>query len=92
MKAVNVLRAGKVDAKASLNGFQNPLAEVVLVEKSSVAGAKTLYPGLYIFNSSARFMRPVRNLAHQGQIEFIGTLEQVFMSICVVKEEAIAGV
>ncbi|GLJ25400.1 hypothetical protein SUGI_0486220 [Cryptomeria japonica] len=43
------------------------------------------YPGLYLFTTSARFIRPVKNLlnASNGQpdIELIGPFEQVYMEI-----------
>jgi|TARA_B110000285_G_scaffold226800_1_gene287097 hypothetical protein len=32
------------------------------------------YPGVYLFTTPARFVRPVQNLEHGG-IEFIGPLE-----------------
>lgn len=48
----------------------------------SDAGA---YPGLYLFTSPARFMRPVRQLGAgglvAGSIELIGSLEQAYMDI-----------
>ena len=48
----------------------------------SDAGA---YPGLYLFTSPARFMRPVRQLGDAGlvagAIEHIGSLEQAYMDI-----------
>ena len=40
------------------------------------------YPGLYIFTGASRMMRPVMNLA-LNKIEWIGTLEQVYMDIAV---------
>jgi DNA-directed RNA polymerase I subunit RPA2 len=48
----------------------------------SEAGA---YPGLYLFSSPARFMRPVRQLGESGLVagstELIGSLEQAYMDI-----------
>ncbi|CAN6454723.1 unnamed protein product [Victoria cruziana] len=38
------------------------------------------YPGLFLFTSPSRFIRPVKNLG-QGGIEFIGPFEQAFMEI-----------
>lgn len=39
------------------------------------------YPGLYLFTSPSRFIRPVRNLSHpsggDSGIELIGPFEQV---------------
>lgn len=38
------------------------------------------YPGIFLFTQAARMIRPVKQLA-SGAAEFIGTLEQSFMSI-----------
>ena len=44
----------------------------------SLSGA---YPGLYLFTSPSRFIRPVRNLSHpsgeDAGVELIGPFEQV---------------
>lgn len=41
------------------------------------------YPGLYLFTSPSRFLRPVRNISHatDHNIELIGPFEQAFMEI-----------
>ncbi|KAJ7982372.1 DNA-directed RNA polymerase subunit beta [Quillaja saponaria] len=48
----------------------------------SMGGA---YPGLYLFTSPSRFVRPVKNISipsdESQNIEFIGPFEQVFMEI-----------
>lgn len=48
----------------------------------SIGGA---YPGLYLFSSPARFVRPVKNLVslpdREPSIELIGPFEQAFMEI-----------
>lgn len=62
--------------------------EIVLVVAKSTVGQ---FPGLYLFTGPARMMRPVYNLAAK-QIELIGTLEQVYMDICVSVEEAYPAV
>lgn len=49
------------------------------------------FPGLFLFTGNARMMRPVLNLCF-GEIELIGTFEQVYMNIAVVPEEIIQGV
>lgn len=41
-----------------------------------MTGKPSLYPGLFIFTSPCRMVRPVRNLSY-GRNEWIGTLEQV---------------
>ncbi|CAH3030121.1 unnamed protein product [Porites evermanni] len=63
------------------------MLEICLVPITSVASQ---YPGLYIFSSPARMMRPVLNLA-ASKVEMIGTFEQVYMNVAVVKEEAHEG-
>ena len=50
-----------------------PWTEIVLVPKT---GKASMYPGLFIFTTTCRMMRPVRNLA-LGKEELIGTFEQV---------------
>ena len=49
------------------------MLEICLVPITSVASQ---YPGLYIFSTPARMMRPVLNLA-ASKVEMIGTFEQV---------------
>ncbi|PIA60123.1 hypothetical protein AQUCO_00400784v1 [Aquilegia coerulea] len=42
------------------------------------------YPGLYLFTSPSRFVRPVKSLCHAGKnldFELIGPFEQVYMEI-----------
>ncbi|VDK87186.1 unnamed protein product [Onchocerca ochengi] len=63
-------------------------AEIILVEKSiDPVNILVQYPGLYIFTEPARFIRPVRYLP-SNRVEFIGTFEQVYLSICIDPEEA----
>ncbi|CCM03352.1 uncharacterized protein FIBRA_05481 [Fibroporia radiculosa] len=49
------------------------------------------YPGLYIFSSRARMMRPVKYLAN-GRDDQIGSFEQVYMDIACTPEEIEEGV
>ncbi|XP_061179833.1 DNA-directed RNA polymerase I subunit RPA2-like [Saccostrea echinata] len=65
-----------------------PMSEICLVPKTKFASQ---FPGLYIFTSTARMIRPVWNLATDSK-EWIGTFEQVYMDICVTSEEAKQGV
>lgn len=53
-----------------------PWTEIVLVPQTSKA---SMYPGLYLFTTPCRMVRPVHNLA-LGQQELIGTFEQVLQS------------
>lgn len=62
-------------------------SEIVLVPKKQ--GGQ--YPGIFIFVGAARMMRPVHNLI-AGQIELIGTFEQVYMDICIKEAEAYENV
>lgn len=52
---------------------------------------KGLYPGVYLFTTPSRLVRPVFNLA-VAKTENIGTLEQVFMDISVSADEIIPDV
>ncbi|KIM25180.1 hypothetical protein M408DRAFT_220951 [Serendipita vermifera MAFF 305830] len=49
------------------------------------------YPGLYLFTSRARMMRPVRHLSN-GRDDSIGSFEQVYMDIAIKPEEIEPGV
>ena len=62
--------------------------EIVVVRRSEVGSQ---YPGLYLFASLARFMRPVLNIA-LNRVEFIGSFEQVYLDVCVTLAEARPGV
>jgi len=46
------------------------------------------FPGLFLATSEARFTRPVKNLAHD-KVEWIGPLEQVYMSIACVPNDVL---
>jgi DNA-directed RNA polymerase I subunit RPA2 len=48
------------------------------------------YPGLFLFTSRARMMRPVRYLAN-GRDDSIGSFEQVYMDIAVKSNEIVPG-
>ncbi|KAG8542042.1 hypothetical protein GDO81_027617, partial [Engystomops pustulosus] len=65
---VNTLRTLKVNRERGVE----PWNEFVLIP---MTGKASLYPGLYIFTTPCRMVRPVRNLA-EGKEELIGTLEQ----------------
>ncbi len=51
----------------------------------------SLYPGLYLFTTPGRMMRPVKNLT-TNQTEYIGTMEQCYLHVCVKPEEFVADV
>ncbi|KAJ8326604.1 hypothetical protein BDV3_006095 [Batrachochytrium dendrobatidis] len=49
------------------------------------------YPGLFLFSSPARMIRPVKYLA-TGDTDFIGPFEQVYMDIACMKEDVVPGI
>ena len=51
----------------------------------------TLYPGLYLFTSPGRMMRPVKNLT-TNHVEYIGTMEQCYLHVCIKPEEFVENV
>ncbi|XP_068747280.1 DNA-directed RNA polymerase I subunit RPA2-like [Montipora capricornis] len=63
------------------------MLEICLVPITTVASQ---YPGLYIFTTVARMMRPVLNLA-AAKVEMIGTFEQVYTNVAVVRDEVHEG-
>ncbi|XP_063299750.1 DNA-directed RNA polymerase I subunit RPA2 [Pelobates fuscus] len=81
---VSTLRRFKVTQERKIP----PWTEIVLIP---MTGKASLYPGLYIFTSPCRMVRPVRNLA-LGKEELIGTLEQVFMNVAIYEGEIVPGV
>ncbi|KHN78016.1 DNA-directed RNA polymerase I subunit RPA2 [Toxocara canis] len=83
------LRAAKVNKDDKRVPY---VAEIALVRHSpDPVNIQTQYPGLYILSDPARMIRPVRNLV-ANVTEFIGTFEQVYLSICIEPEEAEPGV
>lgn len=58
---------------------------------STVQERLTPLPGLFLFTGPSRMMRPVRNLTN-GQVEYIGSLEQLFMDIACLEKDIIDGV
>ncbi|XP_077978209.1 DNA-directed RNA polymerase I subunit RPA2-like [Glandiceps talaboti] len=80
---VNKMRVLKVRGKQQVPS----LMEIVLVP---MTGKASQYPGIYLFTTVARMMRPVVNLVTNTQ-EMIGTFEQVYMNIAVIPEEINEG-
>ncbi|XP_053316124.1 DNA-directed RNA polymerase I subunit RPA2 [Spea bombifrons] len=81
---VNTLRCFKVTQERKIP----PWTEIVLVP---MTGKASLYPGLFIFTTPCRMVRPVRNLA-LGKEELIGSLEQVFLNVAIYEGEIVPGV
>lgn len=52
---------------------------------------KGQYPGLFIFTTPSRFLRPVKYLP-TNKIDLIGSFEQVYMNISLSHKEAISGI
>ncbi|KAJ3113709.1 hypothetical protein HDU96_003038 [Phlyctochytrium bullatum] len=48
------------------------------------------YPGLFLFSTPARMMRPVTYLAN-GETDMVGSFEQVYMDIACMKEDVVPG-
>ncbi|XP_020390740.2 DNA-directed RNA polymerase I subunit RPA2 isoform X1 [Rhincodon typus] len=65
-----------------------PWIEIVLIP---MMDKPSIYPGLYLFTTMNRMMRPVRNLA-LGKQELIGTLEQLYMNIAITETDILSGV
>ncbi|KAL7889768.1 hypothetical protein AOLI_G00020260 [Acnodon oligacanthus] len=65
-----------------------PWTEIVLVPQT---GKASMYPGLYLFTTSCRMMRPVRNLA-LGKQELIGTFEQLYLNVGIFEGDIEQGV
>ncbi|XP_068597291.1 DNA-directed RNA polymerase I subunit RPA2 [Brachionichthys hirsutus] len=60
-----------------------PWTEIVLVPKT---GKASLYPGLFLFTTPCRMVRPVQNLV-LGRQELIGTFEQLYINVGVMEKE-----
>ncbi|KAK6165568.1 hypothetical protein SNE40_022473 [Patella caerulea] len=80
----NTLRMLKVTQQEKVPS----VLEICFVPKTKYASQ---FPGLYLFSTLARMIRPVINLAHD-MLEMIGTFEQVYLNICVTPEEAHEGI
>ena len=59
--------------------------------ESDNAQAYSIYPGLFIFTGPGRMMRPVINLS-TNNTEYIGSMEQVYLHVCIKPEEFVEGV
>uniref|UniRef100_A0AC35TFL9 DNA-directed RNA polymerase subunit beta n=1 Tax=Rhabditophanes sp. KR3021 TaxID=114890 RepID=A0AC35TFL9_9BILA len=83
------LRAMKVDPEET----RVPLTTEIALIRSSTdpTNVSTQFPGLYLFTEPGRLTRPVKNLLWD-KTEFVGTFEQVYMSIVIKPEEAEVGV
>ncbi|RUP17074.1 hypothetical protein BC936DRAFT_139472, partial [Jimgerdemannia flammicorona] len=49
------------------------------------------YPGLFLFSTAARMMRPVKYLAN-GKTDMVGPFEQVYLEIACMDDEVVPGV
>ena len=83
------LRFDKATGNRRRSGVAEHL-EIVLVPKEP-HGLYTLYPGLFIFTTPARMIRPVMNLLTKTT-EYVGTFEQVYLGICITHDEFVPGV
>jgi len=80
--AANTLRYWKVEGSHHV-----PLALEIGFVPQSKGGQ---YPGLYLFSSQARMIRPVEYLP-LGKEDFVGPFEQVYMDIACTADEIISG-
>lgn len=80
-KIVDKLRLFKVDGKLP------EMLEIAYVPYKP----KGQHPGLFLFTGAARLMRPVKNLS-LNKIEYIGSMEQVYMEIAVDEKEMYPGI
>eukprot|EP01134_Creolimax_fragrantissima_P002099 CFRG2099T1 len=60
--------------------------EITVIQESKGG----LFPGLFLFASAARFVRPVQYLS-TGQNEMVGSFEQVFLNIACLPEDVHQG-
>lgn len=81
--------AGKIVDNLRLLKIEGTLPEMMEIAYVPYK-KKGQFPGLYLFVGPARLMRPVRNLA-LNKIEFIGSLEQVYMDIAIDAKEMYPG-
>eukprot|EP00061_Rhincodon_typus_P018480 g47662.t1 len=77
---------------AAISGSALPVVQDMLKDgDGGVWDIVSIYPGLYLFTTMNRMMRPVRNLA-LGKQELIGTLEQLYMNIAITETDILSGV
>ena len=62
--------------------------EIVFVKRTKYSSQ---YPGIYLFTTMNRFLRPVHNISCDSK-ELIGTFEQAYLNIAVTMKEAYPGV
>ena len=60
--------------ESSSQNAKSEASDVSTSESENEDIKEKFYPGVYLFTTPARFVRPVQNLEHGG-IEFIGPLE-----------------
>ncbi|GBP19314.1 DNA-directed RNA polymerase I subunit RPA2 [Eumeta japonica] len=71
-----------------IKGEEIPITtEIVVVPKKQICAQ---YPGVFIFTTETRMMRPVINLS-LNQLELIGTMEQLYLDIAVTPKEIYKG-
>ena len=89
------LKALATSSKAKENSLAQGLPkymEICHVPKIDLDGCSySLYPGLYLFTSPGRMMRPVQNL-NTNENEYIGTMEQCYLHVCIKPEEFVENV
>ncbi|XP_026322835.1 DNA-directed RNA polymerase I subunit RPA2 [Hyposmocoma kahamanoa] len=93
-RLVGYLAADTVDKSAAylrtlkIKGEEVPITtEIVVIPKKQICAQ---YAGVFLFTTEARMMRPVINLS-TGQLELIGTMEQLYLDIAVTNTEIYKG-
>jgi DNA-directed RNA polymerase I subunit RPA2 len=96
-----ISRSPQTDANNNENISKKTLAlskgipkylEICHIPKISLDNCNySLYPGLFLFTTSGRMMRPVKSL-NTNDIEYIGTMEQCYLHVCIKPEEFVEGV
>lgn len=77
----------------------NPLAqgipkylEICHIPKIELANCSySLFPALYLFTNPGRMVRPVKNLT-TNETEYIGSMEQCYLHVCIKPEEFVEDV
>lgn len=71
-----------------IEGGEVPMTlEITVIPKSDICSQ---CPGVFLFSTEARMMRPVMNLV-ANKLELIGTMEQLYLDIAVTPQEIIKG-
>lgn len=85
MRPEEILNVSRELRIMKAKGIINEMVEVAAVPPSNGG----LYAGLFIFTGPTRMMRPVRMLAADDKIVYLGTFEQIYLDIAVKPDEVV---